>query len=317
MAYVDNGLVEASDFNSLVGNTITTTPNTLNGILATGSGTLGYGQTPVAQVDPENLVTAANEWNSLATKLGLIAAHQGTSIININAPVTGNTIAFSSVLENNLALVYTNRFNAALQGTSTTDTRTINTSWQDEITFNHVVAFVNGDAARYFFNMGGQFKITVDHPSGTNTNQMFNDLAANVGTVVISAPAAGTALIAGNIFSGVTRVLGGGNTPTIDTTRGYYGLSSSNVTVFSQTASTGPLAYRGSSVRIVLRTNGSQGTNNDNGSVVTISTIFKQVPNDIVLQSGTSTQLEVVFPETTFLANSWGNVSVTSSVIGS
>ncbi len=317
MTFVRSGLVEADDFNTLVGNVTTSMVNTLNGVLATGSGSLGYGQSPVSQVDIDNLVTATNEWNALATRLGQLAAHQGTSVININPPVTGNTVSFSSVVENNLELVTSNRFNAALQGASLTDTVTRTDNWQEEVTFTHVVEFNSGDSARYFFNTGGQFKITVTHPSGVNTNQMFSDLTANVGTVVISAPAAGQALILGNNFSGVTRVLGGGNTPVIDTTRGYYGLSSSNVAIFSQTASTGPINYRDSSISIELQTNGSQGTNNDNGSVIIIRTVWRQTPGDIPITAGSETSLEVVLPETEFIANTWGAISITSSQVGS
>lgn len=317
MTFVSGGLVEANDFNTLVGNVSTSMVNTLNGVLGTGRGSLGYGQSPVQQVNSANLITAANEWNSLATRLGQLAAHQGTSVININPPVTGNTISFSSVVENNLEIVTTNRFNAALQGTSLTDTVIRSETWQEEVVFTHAVEFTTGDNARYFFNSGGQLKITVSHPSGTNTNQMFNDLTANVGSVVISAPAAGQALISGNNFSGITRVLGGGNTPVIDSTRGYYGLSSSNVTVFSQSASTGPINYQNSSISIILQTNGSQGTNNDNGSVLTIRTVWRQTPGDIQLSSGSETSLEVVFPETEFISNTWGAISVTSSQVGS
>lgn len=317
MTYVRNGLVEAVDFNTLVGNVTTSMANTLNGVLGTGQGSFGYGQTSVQQVTVNNLVTAANEWNLLATRLGQLAAHQGTSVININPPVTGNTVSFSSVVENNLELITNNRFNAALQGTSITETVTRNDSWQEQVTFTHQVEFANGDSARYFFNSGGQLKITVTHPAGANTNQMFTDLTANVGSVVISAPAAGQALIRGNNFSGVSRVLGGGNTPVIDSTRGYYGLTSSNVTVFSQTASTGPVNYQDSSISIVLQTNGSQGINNDNGSIITIRTIWQQTPGDIQVSPGSETSLEVVFPETEFIANTWGAISMTSSQAGS
>jgi hypothetical protein len=35
------------------------------------------------------------------------------------------------------------------------------------LTFTHTATFANGNAARFFFNAGGQIKMTVSHPSGT------------------------------------------------------------------------------------------------------------------------------------------------------
>jgi hypothetical protein len=315
MTYAAKSLIEAKDFNMLVGNVTTSTVNTLNSILGTGKGSLGYGQTAVQQVFVNNLVTAANEWNLLATKLGQIAAHQGTSVININPPVSGNIIFFSSILKNNLEILYNNRFNTAFQGITQSNTKELVNPWKDKIIFTHIISFQNGDSARYFFNSGGQLKITVNHPDGPGINKILNELTANVGDIFISAPAAGNVLINGNNFAGVTKVKGGGNNPVIDTTRGYYGLSSSNVTVFTQTASTGNLISRNSYIKIALQTNGSQGTNNDNGSVITINTIFKMFPEDEELTGGTVTQVDVVFPETTFLSNSWGNVNISNNII--
>jgi hypothetical protein len=314
MSFQRGNLVEASDFNTLIGNVSTTLLETINGVFATGSGTLGYGQTPIQPVIVNNTVTAANEWNQLATNLSAIAAHQGTSVVNFNAPVTGNTVAFSSVITNNLSLVTQKRFNAALQGASNNTSITNNVTWQNELVFTHLVEFENGDAARYFFNTGGQLKLTVLHPTGPSTNAMFADLASNVGQVVISAPASGVAVIDGIEYRGVTQRFGGGNTPVIDTTRGYYGINNSEVTIFTQTASTGPVNYRGSTISVTLQTNGSQGINNDNGTIITVRTKWRQTPNDIVLTPGSITNLQVIFPETQFLSNVWGTVNVTGNV---
>lgn len=317
MTYVQGGRVDAADFNSFVGTNPTITPNTLNATWATGSGSIGYGQPSINTVTTGATVTASNEWNRLISNISSAASHQGTSITSVSAPVTGNTISFSSVLNNNLQLIFNNRLNAATQGTTVSNTATRNTSWTSQLVFTHTISFANGDAARYFFNAGGQIKLNVSHPTGANTNLLFSDLASNVGNVVISAPSAGNVIIVGTQYSGVTKVGGGGNTPIVDSTRGYYGLISSNSTIFTQTASTGPIEYQDSFVRFIARTNGTQGTNNDAGSVITIHTIWDQIPDGLTVSSGTTTTVDVVTPESTFISNTWGAVTVSGTVTGS
>ena len=50
MSYAQNGLIEATDFNTLVGSNPDTGANKLNTTWATGGTTAGYGQTAVSQV---------------------------------------------------------------------------------------------------------------------------------------------------------------------------------------------------------------------------------------------------------------------------
>ena len=50
MSYAQNGLIEATDFNNLVGAAVETGANKLNTTWSTGGTTAGYGQTAVSQV---------------------------------------------------------------------------------------------------------------------------------------------------------------------------------------------------------------------------------------------------------------------------
>jgi len=316
MTYVQYGRVDASDFNSFVGINPTITPNTINATWATGGGSIGYGQAAINNINVGALVTATNEWNALISNIANAASHQGTSIPSINAPVTGNTVSFSSVLNNNLQLIFNNRLNAATQGATISNTTTRTSSWTSQLVFTHTINFANGDAARYFFNAGGQIKLNVSHPTGANTNLLFSELASDVGNIFMSAPSAGNALIVGTVYNGVTKIGGGGNSPTIDSTKGYYGLTSSNANIFTQTASTGPIEYQNSFIRVIARTNGTQGTNNDAGSVITIHTLWDQVPDGLEVSDGTETTVSVITPESVFIANTWGAISVSGTVNG-
>ena len=317
MSYAQYGLVQASDFDTLVGGNPTTTANTLNTVWATGGSAAGYGQTPLANVNIGDTVTASPYWSSLVNDIANIASHQGTTILNVTSPASGNTVTYLSAIPTNMAAIYTNRLNAAVQGITSSVPVTYGTSWSNGLTFTFNVTFATGDAARYFFNAGGQINFTAFHPSGTGINLLFNNLATDIGTVSVSSPASGSATIAGNVFNGVTQFNGSGNSPTISPNSGYYGLISSNTTVFTQTASTGPSSYLGSNISIVAKTNGSQGANGDNGSVLTFYVTWNEVPTGLTASAGSATTMTVIAPETGHLSNSWGTPSITGTVTGS
>ena len=317
MSYAQNGLIEASDFNNLVGGNPTTTANQLNTVWATGGTTAGYGQTAVSQVSGGDTVVATGQWNALVTNTASSASHQGSSITSVTAPTAGSTVTYLSAVPTNLTTIYSNRRNAASQGSTIADTATRGTSWQNGLTFTHTITFASGDAARYFFNAGGQIKMTATHPTGSGINLLFSDLASDTGTVTMSAPNSGTISIASTSYSGITKVGGGGNSPTVDSDKGYFGLTTGNATAFTQLADSGPSGYLNSFIRYIVKSNGAQGSNGDTGSVITIYSVWDEIPNDLVATSGSAVTCTVQLPETTYLSASWGTPSISGSVSGS
>lgn len=313
MAYAQYNLIEAADFNALVGGNPTTTANTLNATWATGGGSAGYGQTAVANVSAGNPVLAT-QWANLVNSTASAAAHQGSSITSVLAPVAGGTITFLSAIPTNLQTIYSNRLNAATQGSTSSNTVTTVSTWNDSAIWTHTATFANGDAARYFFNSGGQLKITMSHPSGTGIDLLLNNLASNVGTIVQSAPLSGTISVSGISYNGITKIGGGGNSPTISQNSGYYAMTTSNANVFYQTASTGPASYLGTNINVLIKSNGTQGSNGDAGSIITIYTIWDEIPNGLTVSSGSAVTVTAQAPETTYLANSWGAVTLSGTV---
>lgn len=316
MAYAQFGLIQAQDFNTFVGGNPTTTANTLNATWATGGSSAGYGQTAVANVAAGQNI-AASSWNALVSNTASAATHQGSSITSVTAPVAGGTISYLAAIPTNLQTIYSSRLNAATQGSTTTNTATFGSTWSSALTFTHTATFANGDAARYFFNSGGQLSMTVSHPSGTGINLLFNNLCTNVGAVVMSAVTSGSQTIVGASYNGITKVGGGGNNPTIDPTKGYYGLTTANATVFTQTASTGPSGYLNTFIRFIVKSNGTVGLNGDTGNVITIYTIWDEVPDGIVVSTGSATTLTVKPPESTNIGNTWGTITLSGTVTGS
>ncbi len=316
MTYAQYGSIQATDYNGLVGTNPNTASGTLNTVWSTGGTTAGYGQTALATVSVGNTVAAA-EWANLVNRTSNAATHQGTSISSVSVPVAGGTITYLGNIPTNLTSIYNSRLNAVSQGTTSSNTATYGSTWVNAITFVHTVTFASGDAARYFFNSGGQLAITCSHPSGTGINLLLNNLASNVGTVVFSAPSSGTVTIASTSYNGVSRVGGGGNTPTVGTNSGYYAMTTSNANIYYQTASTGPAAYLSTNINMFARTNGTQGSNGDKGSIITLTTVWDEIPNGLTASVGSATTVTIRPPETTNLANSWGAISLSGTVSGS
>lgn len=313
MSYASGSTILASDFNSLVGANPGSTINVLNTTWATGAAGAGYGQTAEGNVAAGDTITAL-KWANLVNKTASAASHQGSSITSVTAPVAGGTITYLSAIPTNLTTIYSNKYNAATQSGTTANTATTAATWSDKATFTHTATFANGDATRYFFNSGGQLAVTCSHPTGTGINLLLNNLASNVGTVVLSAINSGTANIAGTTYNGVTKVGGGGTTPTVATNSGYYAWTTANANVFYQTASTGPAAYLSTNINIFVKTNGTVGSNGDVGNVITVYTVWDEIPNGLTVASGSATTLTVRPPEVTNLGNSWGTISLAGSV---
>lgn len=314
MSYAQYGTIQASDYNTLVGANPGSTANALNTVWSTGSQNAGYGQTGEANVATGDTV-AASKWANLVNKTANAATHQGSSITSVTAPVSGGTITYLSAIPTNLQTIYTNRLNASTQSSTTSNTITTGATWSSIATFTHTATFANGDAARYFFNSGGQLAITVSHANTTaGINLLLNQLCTNVGTVVLSSVTSGTASIAGTSYNGVTKVGGGGNSPTVATNSGYYSWTTANANVFYQTASTGPASYLSTNINIFVKTNGAVGSNGDVGNVVTIYTVWDEIPNGLTVGTGSVTTLTVRPPEVTNISNTWGTITLTGSV---
>lgn len=317
MTYAQYGTISATDFNTLAGGNPTTTSGTLNAVWSTGGSDKGYGQTALANVSTGSTVTASGQWTNLVSITSNCASHQGTSITSVTTPASGGTITYLSAIPTNLTTIYTSRLNAATQGSTTSNAATYASAWSSALTFTHTVTFANGDAARYFFNSGGQLKLTCSHANSTaGINLLFNNLASNVGTVAMSAPTSGAVTIVGVSYNGITKVGGGGNAPTISTNSGYYAMTTANANVFTQLASTGPSGYLSTFIRVIAKSNGTQGSNGDAGSIITLYTVWDEVPNGLTVGSGSTTTVTAVAPESTYVANTWGTISVTGTVTG-
>lgn len=319
MTYAQFGLVQASDYNGLVGGDPTTTANTLNAVWGQGGVSTkgGYGQTAEANVSAGQVVTAA-KWESVRTKTASAGAHNGGTITTVAAFTAGGVVSYSANLQTNINNIYAARLNmSAAASTTTANTATRGTSWTNKLTFTHTATFANANAARYFFNSGGTLRLTCSHPTGTFINGTLSTLATAVGTLAFSSATTETISISSSSLTGFTKI-GGSGSPSVNlTTQGFYNFGTANANTFLQTAG-GAGEYSGSFINVLVAADAavSGGT----ATVLTFYTDWDISPDgggpEGTATSGTATTLTAFFPETTNLANSWGAVTLAGSVSG-
>lgn len=311
MTYSSGGLIQASDYNTFNGAATANVSGTLCTVYATGKGNAGYGQTAIANVTAAATVTAT-QWTTLVNAINIVRKHQSAAgFTNIGTYTAGTTINATNDVSGNLTTAYTNRVSYGAEGTtltgstfSPTFTAANDTSAQT-IQFSRTATFANADAARYFFNAGGQLNFVVS--SITNTGG--TSRGADIGNLAVS-NFASKRIRAANSSA---RTGSGGTLNTDQTTDyGYYGLTTSNV-VLSQITSTAT-SYTGDVFYFLAKTNGVQGSNSDNGTILTLSANIFMAAQSPAFNDGYTVDInhrvDVIYPSTSFLANTWGSVTI-------
>lgn len=345
MGFSLNGLINTASYNDLVDYGVAGGGGpsgsglkglSVNYLYNVGYGPYGFGQpNPLAVVAAGDSITSV-QWTAAVTRVTAMANHQGTiSQLKPTDPTTVNdVIKYDIDYYNNLTPLNDNLFSAVAQGTPTSITGTCTSTWKQQCYFDHVITFPSADQARYFFNAGGQLKMTYSSPVGATykIDYLMNQLALDVGTVVISGMGTNVPLpkgvkIAGTTYTGITQIAPRWPCSYIERDKGYYGCTSSAVTNFNnlntlaltQTARAGLSTYLDTNLKVRVMTNGTQGSNNDNGNILTIRSIFDEVPDggagDSTVSAGTTATCTIVPPSTTYLTNTWGTPTTTVAFV--
>lgn len=333
MTYTAGSLIEAVDYNGFVN---TNTNANVNDVRATGTTDRGYGQAALSTVSAGGVVTAS-QWATFVNAIASLGAHTNTTITSRAAPVTGDTISILNNLNTDLTNITTNRGNAAAVGATistfsgsvskTTATGSGQAAWT--ITFTQTVTFSSADTARYFFNAGGRVRLLYGKTStGTDHDPDFNVLAGQTGSIDFTGRVAGTTnTIAGQAYTGTTRLSGSGGTQTtLATTTGFYNLTAgaAAVTIFQLNNTTAPYTPEFIRTQVALSVA---------GTVLTFTTVWSDDGTGVVgatsnISGGTATDsgatsitgtapttlLTLFAPSTTHLTASWGTPTINSTV---
>lgn len=188
-----NDIITVNEYNNI--------RNKVLQVMSTGSGNFGYGQ-PIRSsgVTTTSRVTI-NEWANLRNDIINAHVHQTGSAPSIVTVNEGNTVRYSTVdapvttydqLADNLI---TNRFNVgagqsavsvpAGSPSSTTWPGPYGNFWSSKIECTISISWPDSNLARFFFNSGGQIRITSSRSggSGTSQNTAWTSILSTAGTV--------------------------------------------------------------------------------------------------------------------------------------
>ena len=338
MTYSQGGLIQATDYNGFVGPTGSggTADANLNDIWGTGATDKGWGQTAVTNASVAGTVTAT-QWAALVNNLGSAGSQTNTTLTSRTAPVVGNTISVLANVSTDLTSVTTNRGNAAAVGneygvfsgttSKTTGTGTGTNAWT--ITFTHTVTFATAAQARYFWNAGGLVRLQYGKSStGVDSDADWNLFAGKVGSIYISGRVNSTTnTIAGQAYTGTTRIGGtGGTQTTLATTTGWYTLTpgAGATTLLNLADTVAPYtgdtiittgAVNAGSTVLTLTTTWNSTSRAGAGQSTNISGGTATSSPSIVISGTAPTTLCTYFPpSTTYLSNSWGTPAIAASV---
>lgn len=306
MTYSSGGLIQASDYNTFAAGATTNASTNLNYVLSTGNGAFGLGQTAVSGVSAGGLVTAS-QWATLINTLNNVRNHQsGAGTGTIGAPTAGSTVTYLSSVTASLSSAYTNTNSFAAQGSTTTGgnyapnpTAGVNTGYGEATVAARTVSFASADAARYFFNAGGQLNYYVTSIANNDGSSRSAGIAG-LGTPSVKLRNTTASVNGGSYLTG-----NGSNA------YGYRSLPTSPV-VITQLTESG--TYSGDFIKIYLATNGiNSGGNGDYGSAITFYYNLYSAGHgawNTALNITVNHQVDIVYPETTYLTTTWGTPSV-------
>lgn len=279
----------------------------INTVLGTGTGDKGYGQsTTLAAVSAGNTVQATS-WANLVARNVTLAAHQGTTLTSITQPSAGDTISAFAALSANITATFNSRNNASAEGADSSVSSASASGWNTSSVLTKTFTFASANAARYFFNAGGQIRISWSRTGGTSSTQntTWSNLLTACGTLVLTGAAA-SKTINSVAYTGLTKIGGSGSPTTLTTTEGYYALDATPSLNFKQVPSS---PYGANEVEVSYSVS---------GSVITIYTDLSDdyAPPDPASPDnvdGTLTQVSTIrLPSTSNLSDTWGTVSQNS-----
>lgn len=316
MSYAVGQIILNDEYNVFATGSAGGTPNhgvaNINTIWGTGNGNKGMGQSTTLASVATGAVITANQWSTMTSRLSSIRSHQASSYsASPSTPTTSNVITILSNLSSAISSGYTDVQNGVVYGrTSLSSNNTQYTSgWVNEIDMSITLTFSGADAVRYFFNAGGRIELTFSRTGGTTTqkNTDWSSTCTDCGTILLATNSTNA--------SGYT-----GTFNTLTTATGYYQLTTSDTVIMRKYNATGNADYNNNYIEVDAHTNGVQGSNADNGTVITLTVKFVDAAADVYSDTvdGTlQTTVVVNGPGTSYISNTWGTPTYGGSASGS
>ena len=330
MAYQTGDTILDDEYNNFatgsIGGSATDSAN-VNNLWGTGSGDRGYGQTTTVSAVSAGSNVTATQWSTLLSRITTLGSHQGTSLTAMTSPSAGDEIEVIGAISTNLTSLHTNRLNEAANGTAEGAFNSDSTgNWTASAIQEVTVTFDSADEARYYFNAGGYIQINPQMVSYTSDAKArsWDALTQMCGTIALAAQ--GT-VVAGSSNSITVTEAHTSSQTTLATTIGYYDMTTSYQTIFQRDLTTSGSPYisgGANNVKIEAKSNGTQGSNSDTGTVITFKISFLDASTDQTYDKSEYDPLDVmdgtvrnsfnrVPPSTTYLTATWGTTAVAQS----
>ena len=191
MTIASGSLILATDYNAI--------RTTVDNVLGTGSGDSGYGQSLTSSSKTSSDTILDDDINELYADIQVAHTHQQGSATSLIAQVTtadlieaNNGVSFKGWIQYQTAanLISTNRLTAnaaSMTATAAKTTETKAAGWNGSNNQIVTVTFASAEARRFFFNSGGEIRISASVASGGNTKSVdWATMCSSVGTIKIS-----------------------------------------------------------------------------------------------------------------------------------
>lgn len=305
MTFAAGQRIQSSDYNTM--------SNNLASVWGQGTGNKGWGQnvSPIGPVTSALQVTAT-QWSSLLQTTNSALAHIGSPLISTAGVTAGSPILYIAALDTgvNTVLSAESGYSPLSRTDGAANNAVYTGAWGNTgnrgLLFTHTVTFSSGNAARYFFNAGGRLALSFSRTGGSATqrNTEWSSLATQCGQWRYSA----------------VRVQrqGGSGTATIYPSTGYWNTNTSASTQITQYDDGYLSGYSAYTTNYIAMYASLSGTSLNGGRpTVTLQTFWINTWSNVNQQEvdGTTTSLVIQSPALTYISNTWGTPTVTSSAV--
>lgn len=169
-------------------------------VLGTGSGTDGYGQSLNSNQVTVGKVIDAADFDNLRSDINRCKQHQANADANIGNIEVGQLIganasgtALGSLTQTNegfndyevaIADIESNKFAIAESSVEAKTSSTRSTAWNGTITHTFTVTFTSADQRRFFFNSGGEIRLSASQSGGSSAKNVdWRTLLSDMGTI--------------------------------------------------------------------------------------------------------------------------------------
>lgn len=251
----------------------------INTVWGIGSADAGYGQTDIIVPKEEDSEPTTEDWSAMFTIINSVGSHQDTSMLAMSSDDIELDL---DDISTNITNMHTNRLVAKTTNVGQAKNIDSTGDWSDSATQVIRATYSGPDKTRYFFNAGGYITVTPSVTEYTDDEKArsWDALTQMCGTIKLGAQ---TTSVTGDSTSATVTETHTSSASVVSSNIGYYDLTSIDQLIFEKTLTTVGSPYISASannVKIYAKTNGTIGSNSDNGTIITLTVVLSDASDD-------------------------------------